>query len=109
MYATQNVAKQSQDSKAAFVVLWHADDKLFISGQVCTGEQQGGWQKGILKLLLNSSLTLMRSPFCAGVMLEDTLRKRRKTRRYIECVHLKTKIAGQRSQVQFEAQLTMLR
>ena len=41
MYATQNVAKQSQDSKAAFVVLWHADDKLFISGQVCTGEQQG--------------------------------------------------------------------
>ena len=32
-----------------------------------------------------------------------------KTRRYIECIPLKTKIAGQRSQVQFEVQLTMLR
>ena len=50
----------------------HADDKLFLSGQVCTGEQQEGWQKGILKLFLNGSLTLMRSAFCAGVMLEDT-------------------------------------
>lgn len=41
MYATQNVAKQSQDSKAAFVVR-HADDKLFIKGQVYIEEQQRG-------------------------------------------------------------------
>ena len=41
MYATQNVAKQSQDPKAAFVVR-HADDKLFISGKVYIEEQLRG-------------------------------------------------------------------
>ena len=39
MYATQNVAKQSQDPKAAFVVR-HADDKLFISGRNNSGDSK---------------------------------------------------------------------
>ena len=45
MYATQNVAKQSQDFKAAFVVS-HADDKSFISGQVyLQGNNSGDGRK----------------------------------------------------------------
>lgn len=47
MYATQNVAKQSQDSKAAFVVR-HADDKSFIlSGQVYLQGNNSGDRKKV--------------------------------------------------------------